>query len=533
MPNRIQAGAGSILSGWKRIEAAASAHLPARLQAWPFPVATALVVAAVLIVAVTQRTSAGARASDAASASLAEAGSLSYPRGPNGARLLSDGPIRLEVTIYETGVPPQFRVYPFDADLKPVPPKDVELTIELHRLGGRVDRVGFRPEADYLQGDAVIEEPHSFDVKVTALMGGQRHEWSYSQIEGKVRLGADQVASAGIVIDTAGPRRMVTTLELPGQVKANGTRLARVVPRLTGVVTEVLKQEGDPVRRGELMTVLNSRELADAKGTYIAAARHVEFMGVTLAREEELWRKKISAERELFEARRAFAQAELDQKLAAQTLIVLGVSGESLADLSSAPAESMARYEIRAPLDGRVIERNVAVGEAVTAEEDIFTVADLTSVWVDIMVYAKDLALVREGQEATVRSADVGIEVTGRVSYVGPLVGEESRAAVARIVLANPRGEWRPGLFVTVSLVREAAIVPVVVSVDAIQTFRDWQVVFVRYGDYFEARPLELGRSDGQWVEVKQGLSRGERYAARNSFAVKAEIGKLGATHDH
>jgi cobalt-zinc-cadmium efflux system membrane fusion protein len=88
-------------------------------------------------------------------------------------------------------------------------------------------------------------------------------------------------------------------------------------------------------------------------------------------------------------------------------------------------------------------------------------------------------------------------------------------------------------LFVTVSLVREAAMVPVVVSVDAIQTFRDWQVVFVRYGDYFEARPLELGRSDGEWVEVKQGLARGERYAALNSFAVKAEIGKLGATHDH
>ena len=522
-----------MLSGWKRIEAAASSRLPARLQAWPFPVASALVVAAISIYALTQQTSGGDAASDPARARLAEAGSLAYPRGPNGARLLSDGPLQLEVTIYETGVEPRFRVYPFDADLKPVPPKDVVLTIELHRLGGRVDRVGFRPEADYLQGDAVIEEPHSFDVKVTALMGGQRHEWSYSQIEGKVLLGADQVASAGIVIDTAGPRRMVTTLELPAQVKANETQLAHVVPRLKGVVTEVLKQEGDPVRKGELMIVLNSRELADAKGAYIAAARHVEFMGVALAREEELWRKKISAERELLEARRAFQQAELEQKLAAQTLIVLGVSGESLADLSSAPAESMARYEIRAPLNGRVIERNVTVGEAVSAEEDIFTVADLSSVWVDIMVYAKDLALVREGQEATVRSADLGIEITGRVSYVGPLVGEESRAAVARIVLANPRGEWRPGLFVTVRLVREAAIVPVVVSVDAIQTFRDWQVVFVRYGDYFEARPLELGRSDGQWVEVKQGLSRGERYAALNSFAVKAEIGKLGATHDH
>jgi cobalt-zinc-cadmium efflux system membrane fusion protein len=81
--------------------------------------------------------------------------------------------------------------------------------------------------------------------------------------------------------------------------------------------------------------------------------------------------------------------------------------------------------------------------------------------------------------------------------------------------------------------VRETATVPLAVAAEAIQTFRDWQVVFVRYGDWFEARPLELGRSDGQWVEVLHGLQPGEQYAATNSFAVKAEIGKLGATHDH
>jgi cobalt-zinc-cadmium efflux system membrane fusion protein len=88
-------------------------------------------------------------------------------------------------------------------------------------------------------------------------------------------------------------------------------------------------------------------------------------------------------------------------------------------------------------------------------------------------------------------------------------------------------------LFVTVRLVREATTVPLAVSTDAVQTFRDWQVVFVKYGDWFEGRPLELGRSDGQWVEVLKGLSPGEQYASANSFAVKAEIGKLGATHDH
>src|SRR5215203_7490978 len=180
-------------------------------------------------------------------------GALEYPRGPHGARLLSDDALQLEMTIYETGVPPHFRVYPFDATQKPVPPREVDLVVELHRLGGRVDRITFTPEADYLRGNEVVEEPHSFDVKVSATRGGRQHAWSYAQIEGKVQLGPDQVKSAGIVINTVGPRPMQTVLELPGEVKADDTRVAHVVPRLQGVVTDVRKKSGDRVARGDVM----------------------------------------------------------------------------------------------------------------------------------------------------------------------------------------------------------------------------------------------------------------------------------------
>lgn len=460
-------------------------------------------------------------------------GALDYPRGPHGARLLSDGPLQLEVTIYEDGVPPQFRVYPFDAALKPLAPKDVALTMELHRLGGRVDRITFRPEADYLRGEAVVEEPHSFDVTVAAHVGSRQHAWSYSQIEGKVKLGPDQIASAGITINTVGPREMVTTLDLPGEVTVDETRIAHVVPRLAGVITNVLKTEGDRVRKGELLAVLESRELAEAKSAYLASGQRLQFARVRLEREEVLWRKKISAEQEYLEAKRAFDEAELSQRLTAQKLIVLGVPADTLSGLATAPAEGMARYDIRAPLDGVVIARNVTVGESVTADEDIFTVGDLSSIWVDITVYARDLGAVREGQQATISSTDLGTEVTGRIGYIGPLVGQETRAATARIVLPNPGGRWRPGLFVNVRLVRESSRIPIAVSAESIQTFRDWQVVFVKDGDWFEGRPLELGRTDGQWVEVLRGLKAGDHYASTNSFAVKAEIGKLGATHDH
>ena len=326
---------------------------------------------------------------------------------------------------------------------------------------------------------------------------------------------------------------MVTTMELPAEVKADETRVAHVVPRVQGVMTEVLKKEGDRVRRGELMALLNSRELADANSAYLAASHHAEFTRVTLEREESLWQKKISAEREYLEAKRQFDEAELSQKLAGQKLVVLGVPSGDLQGLASAPAESLASYEIRSPLDGTVIERNVTVGEGVADDEGIFIVADLSSVWVEIAVYARDLAAVHVGQVATVQSSDLGYEVEGRVSYVGPLVGQDTRAATARIVLPNSDGRWLPGLFVTVRLVRAETTVPVAVSADAIQTFRDWQVVFVRYGDSFEVRPLELGRRTASGWRSLNGLAPGERYAAANSFVLKADIGKSAPTHDH
>ena len=119
------------------------------------------------------------------------------------------------------------------------------------------------------------------------------------------------------------------------------------------------------------------------------------------------------------------------------------------------------------------------------------------------------------------------------MSYIGALVGEQTRTAKARLVLANPKGLWRPGLPVNVNLVAGEVDVPVAVSADAIQTVRDWTVVFGRYGNLLEARPLELGRSDGKFIEVLNGLSVDEKYAGTNSFLIKAELGKASASHDH
>ena len=326
---------------------------------------------------------------------------------------------------------------------------------------------------------------------------------------------------------------MTTTFEVPGEIKADETRVAQVVPRLQGVVVEVASKEGDTIQRGDLMAVISSRELAEAKSTFLAAAQRLQFARGAMEREENLWKKKISAEQEYLEARRQFEEARLGQDLASQKLVAIGLTPAAVNALSTAAPESLPRYEIRAPITGTVVERHLTVGEAVPADRNIFVIADLSSVWIDASIPAKDLARVRMGQVATIVATDLGLTAPGRITFIRSLIGEQSRRATARIVMPNTGGAWRSGSFVTVRLEQSSANVPLTVPVSAIQTFRDWQVVFVRYGDWFEARPLTLGRSDGEWVEVLSGLKVGDRFAATNSFAVKAEIGKLGATHDH
>jgi cobalt-zinc-cadmium efflux system membrane fusion protein len=197
------------------------------------------------------------------------------------------------------------------------------------------------------------------------------------------------------------------------------------------------------------------------------------------------------------------------------------------------PAKELTRYEVRAPISGLIITRTVALGAALKEDITIFTVADMSTVWTAVTVYPKDLSIVRVGQKALVKATAFDVEGEGVVTYITTLIGGQTRTATARVILDNKDGRWHPGMFVNIELVSDEIEVPVAVSAQAIQTFRDWTVVFGRYGGYLEARPLELGRSDGKMVEVLKGFAAGERYASGNSFAIKADIDKAGASHDH
>jgi membrane fusion protein, heavy metal efflux system len=450
-------------------------------------------------------------------------------KGPHGGRLLSKGNFALEVTIFEQGVPPEFRVYAFEKG-KPVDPAEVKLQVQLERLGAQPETVGFRREKDFLRSERTVVEPHSFKVSINAERQGQAYQWTYEQSEGRIRMDAAAMKNAGIELRTAGPAKIRTTLQLQGEIQFNQDRVAHVVPRLAGVVVKSAKNLGDPVKKGELLAVLESRTLADLKSEHLATQTRLDLARGTFEREKRLWEEKISAQQDYLASRQALAEAEIAHRNVEQKLLALGLSH---AAVMRGDADDLTRYEIRAPIDGVVIEKHLAVGEAVKEDASIFTIADLSTVWAEMTIYPKDLSSVKLGQKVTVRASALNAEAEGRVAYVGSLIGEQTRSAKARVTLPNPERSWRPGLFVTVELVQDEAEVPVAVSVDAIQTYRDGKVVFGRFGEYFEARPVELGRSDGKRVEVVKGLAPGTPYAANNSFVLKADLGKAGASHDH
>lgn len=444
-------------------------------------------------------------------------------KGPHGGKLFTQDDYGIEVTIFEQNVPPEFRLYTY-WNGKPIPPSASNVTIQLERLGSPPQQINFAVENDYLKGDAVIGEPHSFKVDITADHNNQSYQFSYEQTETRVRLTDKQLLLNSIEVLTAGPARIKSTLMLQGEIKRNADKTVHVIPRVGGITETVAVNAGDKVRKGQLLAVISSQQIADMRSDLLAAQKRVGLARSTYEREKQLWEEEISAEQDYLQAQHDLQEAQINLGRIQQKLGAVG---------AGSGGDGQARYEIRSPIDGVVTYKQISQGQVVSEPEKIFEVADLSSVWVEMMIYAKDIGTVKTGQKVTVKAAAFDAQAVGTIAYVGALVGEQSRTAMARLVLDNTEGKWLPGLPVNVELISDEVEVPLAVSVEGIQTLRDWTVVFGRYGEYFEARPLVLGRRDDKHVEVLSGLSAGEEYAAGNSFLIKADIGKAGATHDH
>lgn len=341
--------------------------------------------------------------------------------------------------------------------------------------------------------------------------------------EGEVHLDDEQIAVAGIELATVQSRSLSRSLNLPGEVRFDEDRTAHLVPRASGVVESVAVSLGQQVKAGELLAVIASPQVSEQRSELAASQRRLELARSTLAREKDLWQEGISAEQDYLQARQALQEAEIAEANARQKISALS---------GSVVLAGGNRYELRAPFAGQVVEKHLVPGEVVGENSAAFTLSDLSKVWATFGVAPRDLAAVRVGMPVSVLASDLGEQVSGTVSHVGSLLGEQTRTATVRVTLDNPRGAWRPGLFVAVQVPTERLAEALAVPEQALQTLEERSVVFIRTAEGFVAQPVQTGVAADGYVQVT-GLEAGQQVAAQGSFILKSELGKASAEHSH
>lgn len=198
--------------------------------------------------------------------------------------------------------------------------------------------------------------------------------------------------------------------------------------------------------------------------------------------------------------------------------------GDVLATLES--VETLRPFEIKAPLDGVIVSYDITPGQTVAAGTSLFTVADLSTVWADLQIYQTNFGQVQEGQSVLISGGHNLPTFQGVIDYVAPTVDEHTRTGLARIVVDNPDRAWKPGMFIQGRVSVEEHPVKIMVPRSAVLTVENASAVFVQTAEGFEPRPIEIGHSDSEFLQVLRGLQAGETYITKNPISIKAEMGK-------
>jgi cobalt-zinc-cadmium efflux system membrane fusion protein len=372
-------------------------------------------------------------------------------KGPHGGRLLEKDGFAIEISIFESGVPPEMRVFAYQGD-KPLAPSAVQLTVTLNRLDGEQNQLSFSPEQDYLLGNATIVEPHSYQVQVEARHDGKTYQWQYDSFEGRVTLNDRMFKLSGISTERAEPRLITQTVHLFGVIAAEPGKVYSVASPFPAQVQQVMVQRGDKV-----------------------------------------------------------------------------VAGQVLAQLMN--TTTLKTFSVKAPAAGLVTRRLANPGQ-ITGQNELFELADYSTVTVELSAFPDAIGQLKIGQQVTVADLHQQRQAQSQLQFIAPEMTEGHIARV-RAVLDNADGQWRPGMHITADVIVAEHQAALAVRKDAIQSFRDMAVVFARYGNTFEVRMLETGLEDDVYVEVLGGLKAGTEYATQNSYLLKADVEKDGASHDH
>lgn len=353
--------------------------------------------------------------------------------------------------------------------------------------------------------------------------------------DGSLRLTERQIAAGNFAIREVSAGTLARRIAVPGTIVPSGERIAKVSVRLLGTVAEVRKRLGDTVNEGDVLAIIESREVADAKSQYLAARVAFDLQETLFNRSKSLFESKVSSENDFLRARTAFEDVRIKYDVARQKLFALGLTNDQIVALPQQPVESLRLQELRAPMSGRIADRRVDLGSLVGREgqeSELFTIVDSRVLWAELALSVSDLTVVREGLQISIESANAD-PLPATIIFVSPLLDRETRLARVVASVDNPALTLRPGMFVTAQVPSQRVQANIVIPKTALQTVDGQSTVFVRTREGFMPHKIGTGREDSKSVEVTSGLSPGDQIATSNTFVLKADLGRGEAGHAH
>jgi RND family efflux transporter MFP subunit len=344
----------------------------------------------------------------------------------------------------------------------------------------------------------------------------------------EVSLTPETTARAGIKIETVQTAVATEGVSVPGNVTSNAYRDTKVNALVGGIVRQVSVELGAQIERGQPLAVIFSSELADAQMKYLSRRAMLEADHQKLMRTERLVTIGAASRQELEEVTAIHVGHETELAAARQRLLLLGLSATQVDALTDA-SHVVSEVTVPAPATGVIIARSVNPGQVVSAGQDLFVVTDLSTVWVIGDLYEKDFAAVRVGSAAAITVPATDQTLRGRVAYIDPRVDPATRTAKVRVEVPNVGGNLRLGMFVTVSFQTQGNQRMTVVPQSAVQAVGERTVVYTPVDGEegkFTERPVKVGPTRGNQVQVLEGLKPGEKVVTDGSFFLRSEAGR-------
>ena len=338
--------------------------------------------------------------------------------------------------------------------------------------------------------------------------------------EKNLKLTAEEIKQAGITISALQGEEVHQTLTVTATIQPNRDRLAKIAPRVSGKVARVMANLGDRVRQGQALALIDSIEIGEASSAYLQAESTAALARSNFERADELNAEQIIAKKEYLAARSEKERAEAELRAAEDRLRLLGLQPSALTS-----GRAISAYVLAAPFQGIVIEKDAVLGEQAEPETSMFTIADLSKVWIEATIFEKDLAQIRTGSRARVTVSAYPDKVfEGRLTYIGSVLDKNTHAAKARIEIPNADLRLMPEMFATAQIDTEQNREALIVPNAAVLLVNGQPSVFVQEKSGFELRTVELGDRLGGRVVLEGGVSEGEQLVTSGAYALKGRL---------